>query len=441
MPEPPQIDVRCGDPDDKGRRLVIATYGRRQHSDRFDPDIAFSRQKWRDACCRALQLRGDWNASTGEDNSTIHGELEEKLRRAVDDADAEPASVLWQPAVTVTASVAHAQTDWLWDGHIPAGAISNLCGDPGLGKSQMTCDLGARITRGWPMPPLTGPDGTFKPRSVLFMNAEDDPARTLRPRLEAAGADLRRVHCLRTMRCSIEGEEERPVTLPNDLASIQGVVTANDVALVVLDPFVAFLDGKLSVNNDADVRRCLGQVAAVAESTGAAFLLVRHLNKKSGLSAVYRGGGSIGITGAARAEFMVGVDPADPEGRILACVKSNLAPEPPSLRFSIESFADTSRVRWGDRCDTSAHDLCSTGSDQRRGGKGEAAKDMLRNILADGARGSNEVETAMEEAGISKSTYWRARRELGVEAEKSGFNDGQWLLSLPIVNGFSHAEF
>jgi len=33
-----------------------------------------------------------------------------------------------------------------------------------------------------------------KPGEVLFLTAEDDPADTLRPRLEAAGADLSKVH-------------------------------------------------------------------------------------------------------------------------------------------------------------------------------------------------------------------------------------------------------
>ncbi|MBA4107676.1 MAG: hypothetical protein C0485_18230 [Pirellula sp.] len=442
MPEPLSIDIQCGEPDDKGRRLVVASYGRRQHTDRFDTDAAFMRQKWREETIRRLGLRGPYMPE-GDGSAVIHEELATALQRAVDDADFAdlPTQSLWQPAVTIMANVEHATTEWLWDQHIPCGAISNLSGDPGLGKSQLTCDLGARITRGWPMPPLTAPDGTFRPRGVLFMNAEDDPARTLRPRLEAAGADLRRVHCLRSMQCSLEGEEERPVTLPGDLPAVEQVIRASDVALVVVDPFVAFLDGKLNINNDADVRRCLGQVASVAESTGAAFLLVRHLNKKSGLSAVYRGGGSIGVTGAARAEFMVGVDPADPEGRILACVKSNLAPEPSSLRFSIESFAETSRVRWGDHCDTSAGDLCASGSDKRQGNKSDEAKGIIEDMIAHGPAASADVLKACIDAGISERTYHSVKKELGLKPYRVGFgDDGTWMLS-KAANGFYEAEF
>jgi len=443
VPKVAELILTASKADDRGRRLVVTVFGKQQHRNTFDVDVAYQRRDWRNEVIKFLRLEPSRYCPSGGDamETAIHTDLEERLQAAVDAADSETTSSLWQPEVKTMAEIEHATTNWLWDQHIPLGAISNLSGDPGLGKSQMTCDLGARITKGWPMPPLTAPEGKFKPRGVLFMNAEDDPARTLRPRLEAAGADLRRVACLRSMRCSLEDEEERPVTLPSDLAAVEDVIRNHDVALVVIDPFVAFLDGKLNINNDGDVRRCLGQVAAVAESTGAAFLLVRHLNKKSGLSAVYRGGGSIGVTGAARAEFMVGVDPADPEGRILACVKSNLAPEPSSLRFSIESHGSTSRVRWGDHCDTTAGDLCASGSDGRKGGKADEAKSIIEDMLAHGPAPSADVLKACLNAGVSERTYNRVKKDMGVRAQRMGFGDeGEWTLSLS-ANGFYHSEF
>jgi len=45
---------------------------------------------------------------------------------------------------------------WLWANRIPLGTISILEGDPGQGKSAITCDLAARCTRGLPMPNCTG---------------------------------------------------------------------------------------------------------------------------------------------------------------------------------------------------------------------------------------------------------------------------------------------
>lgn len=434
-----ELTVKAGKLEENGKRLVITIFGGKRHDDRFDTDVAFQRQKWREDVIKRLRIQGPYMPS-GDSNAVVHEELEDKLQQAVDAADTEAVGNLWQPAVMTMADVQAQSVEWTWDGYLPAGAVSVIDGDPGLGKSQLTIDLAARMSRGDCMPPATAPDGTFKPRGVLMCNVEDDPSRTIRSRLHAAGANLRRVHILQQME-AMDGEDNRPVSLPLDLPAIEGLIQRYDVGMVVLDPFVAFMDPKLSANNDADVRQVLGQVATSAQRTGASWIIIRHLNKRPGVSAIYRGGGSIGIIGAARAGFVVGTDPSDETQRIFAQVKGNLAPPVPSLRFSIESVGDTSRVRWGEACEVSAHDLCDQPKERTKGGKCEAAKDMLQTILADGSRGSNEIEMAMEQAGISKSTYWRARREMGIEAEKSGFNDGQWLLSLPIMNGFNHAEF
>ncbi len=224
-----------------------------------------------------------------------------------------------------------------------------------------------------------------------------------------------------------EGEETRPLSIPGDIPAIEEKIVALEAAFVVLDPFVAFLDGKLSANSDAEVRKCLSVVSAVAERTGATFLLVRHLNKKAGLSAMYRGGGSIGITGAARAVFVVGADPEDPDRRVLAPVKCNLGPEPPSLAFRIESVGVTSRVVWGEACGLTAGELLA--GPPKATGQQERAEEIIAQELAKGPRGSNEVLGACTAEGISQRTYDRARKALGVRSEKTDF-DGQWMLSL-----------
>ncbi|PYT27616.1 MAG: hypothetical protein DMG58_20010 [Acidobacteria bacterium] len=84
--------------------------------------------------------------------------------------------------------------EWLWDGRIPLGKITILDGDPGLGKSALTLDIAARITTGSPMPDGSpGVDG-----GVVVLNAEDDEADTIVPRLMAMNADLTRVRLLKT---------------------------------------------------------------------------------------------------------------------------------------------------------------------------------------------------------------------------------------------------
>ena len=112
---------------------------------------------------------------------------------------------------------------------------------------------------------------------------------------------------------------ERPPTLA-DIRPITAAIRQTRARLVIVDVLMAFLPGKVDRHKDQDVRVVLSRLSAMAEETGALLLLLRHLNKTSGGPAIYRGGGSIGIVGAARAGYLVARDPDDPETRVLACV-------------------------------------------------------------------------------------------------------------------------
>lgn len=421
-----RLKIQCGPRGSRGKRLVVTTIGGRSDRDNIEVDSEFVRRKFRERIISRFGLPDD-----------AHEAIENELLAAADQED-ESGGATWEAQTVTLADIQSEKTEWLWDGYLPAGAIVVVDGDPGLGKSQLTIDLAARLSRGDCMPPQSAADGTYAPAATLILNCEDDPARTLRPRLDAAGADVNRIHLLRSM-TGYEGTEERPVILPRDLPAIETFIQKNGVKLVVIDPFVGFLDADLNMNSDADIRRCLGQVATMAERTGATILLVRHLNKKSGQSAIHRGGGSVGISGAARAVFLVGCDPDDADNRVFACVKSNLAVEPPSLSFSVESAGATSRVRWGDSTEVSANQLLK--SDRPSGGsKCEQAKTIIHDVLGAGPRGENEVRGACESAEISRSTYWRARKDLNIQSEKTGF-DGEWMLSLPSTNGYAAEGF
>jgi hypothetical protein len=75
---------------------------------------------------------------------------------------------------------------WLWLNQLALGKLAILDGDPGLGKSLLTLDLCARLSTGRPFP-----DGSPGPgvSNALVLNAEDSAADTIRPRLQALGAD------------------------------------------------------------------------------------------------------------------------------------------------------------------------------------------------------------------------------------------------------------
>ena len=104
-----------------------------------------------------------------------------------------------------------------------------LDGDPGLGKSTLTLDLASRVTTARAMPDGLG---LAAPACVLLCTAEDGLGDTVRPRLEAAGADLARVFSLGSVP-DAEGVP-RTLSLPDDVAAIARVVREHAVRLVVI---------------------------------------------------------------------------------------------------------------------------------------------------------------------------------------------------------------
>ena len=121
---------------------------------------------------------------------------------------------------------------------------------------------------------------------------------------------------------------DRFLSIPEDIPLIEKGIERVGARLVVLDPLMAFLSGDTNSHRDQDIRRALAPLAGLAERTGACVLVVRHLNKAPGNNPLYRGGGSIGIIGAARMAFVVGKDPQDENRRVLASTKNNLASRP-----------------------------------------------------------------------------------------------------------------
>jgi hypothetical protein len=334
---------------------------------------------------------------------------------------------------------------WVWPGRVPAGKVVVVDGDPGLGKSTVTLDLAARLTTASPLPDGHRPE---RPMAVLLLSAEDGVADTIRPRLEAAGADLRLVTVVDHV---VDEGGPRPVELPADADRIERWCTgyADDpdpaglrVGLVVVDPLMAFLAGEVNAHRDQDVRRALHPLKLLAERTDVAVLVVRHLNKMTGASALYRGGGSIGIVGAARAGLLVGVDPQDPDRRILAVSKSNLAAKPPSLAYRLieDELYGTAKVVWEGTSDRTAEDLVGRPVDEDEAPALAEACRVLEEVLADGPLPAGNVKRMAATAGVAERTLQRARHALGVTARRQGWGPGAvYVWSMP-ANPQQHGE-
>lgn len=339
----------------------------------------------------------------------------------------------------ILSNVKPERVEWLWPGRIPKGKLSLLDGDPGTGKSALTADLAARVSSGdsWP-------DGTpCEAGGVVLLSAEDGLADTVRPRLDAAGADASKVLALAAVPDGEEGE--RLLSIPQDLSLIERGIKRVDAVLVVVDPLMAFLGSDVDSNKDQHVRRALTPLAALAERAGAAVLVVRHLNKASGGNALYRGGGSIGIIGAARSGLLVAKDPQDDNRRVLAPQKSNLSEPAPSLMFTLEA-ADNGAVRvsWRGESSLNASQLLSAPADEEGRSAQSEARDFLKELLEAGPVPSDEVTKEARAAGIADSTLRRAKSSLGVKAEREGEpgkrGGGRWVWTLPAIKMTSSGE-
>jgi len=317
------------------------------------------------------------------------------------------------------------RVEWLWQHRIPRGKITLLEGDPGLGKTTILLDLAARTSSGRSMPGDTS-GRAAEHAGVVYLSAEDDDGDTIRPRLEAAEADLDRVH--------LWADASLPM-LPEDINIIGKVIVANDAQLVVFDPGVAFLGGEGDGNRDANVRQALAPLRGVCEQTGAAAVLLRHLNKNANSgNALYRGGGSIAWIAAARSALLSAKDPDDHDQMVLACTKANLGPQASSLAYRLQpvevAIAGTQvRIEWLGESDHDAHDLLEP-KRQGRSEKREACAEWLREKLANGNMVARKALVTEAAPRFSEHLIKRAGKDIGVIARRENVVQGGTLWSL-----------
>ena len=312
------------------------------------------------------------------------------------------------------------EVSWHWPGRTARGKITILMGDPGLGKSWLTCDLAARTTRG-----ATWPDGGTAPcGDVIILTAEDGLGDTVRPRVEDLGGDLSRVHVLTAIK-DLEGNEYT-LSLSRDLPQLEAKIVETGAVLVTIDPFSAYL-GATDSYKDADIRRVLTPLAALAERTRVVVVAVMHLTKDDKRRAVSRGLGSMAFVAASRVTLAVGRDPddSDPNGRrIVAPIKSNLSEPAPALAFRLTD----GRFCWDEQspADVDVDEVLGGVHSEERAER-EDAKAFLLEALADGPVLSKDLERDAKANGIAQRTLFRAKSSLGVQAQKVGFgSDGKW---------------
>lgn len=304
--------------------------------------------------------------------------------------------------------------EWLWRGWLPVGKYCTLSGDPGVGKSCMTLEWAAAISKGraFPLESIGR-----EPANVLLFIAEDGLGDTVRPRLEAMGADLNRIHAFDT-----EATPEASIAL------LRTQCERLRPALIIIDPLSSFIPTEAEGSKMSDLRKkFLNPLKALAEEYACTVVGLVHLNKSAlGDNPLYRSAGRIDYATLARSAMICAKDPQNADCYILANAKTNLMKSPQCLRYGIEDRNGVPVIDWqGIAEGYSASGLLapSTGQSERVSVV-EDAQNFLFSELANGAVPYNDLLKRAKLAGFSEAAIKRAKDGLAKSEKLGGRGEG-----------------
>lgn len=188
--------------------------------------------------------------------------------------------------------------DWLWEPYIPRGIITVIAGIPGQGKSLFTCWLAAKESHNG---------------KVIISNSEDDYAVTVKPRLEAAGANMNNVIFL-----------DPPPVLPDATENLIASIRNNRAKLVIIDPLQ---DHLVTSIYSPRVTKLLSPLSTRISELNCALVIVSHVIKsiKPGTNPLFAiGGSSGGVSRVARVVHIFGRHPTNHSKRAMAFAKANI---------------------------------------------------------------------------------------------------------------------
>jgi DNA polymerase len=345
--------------------------------------------------------------------------------------------------------------DWLWEGHLPVGALELVAGLPGVGKSLLQCNLIAIITTGrdWP----DGAPGP-QPGRVIILTAEDRVADLVR-RLTAAGADQR----LTTVFGDVKRNDRNELfLLAQDLDKLEHAIhSKGNVRLVTIDPITAYMgSGKgFDSHRVTDVRSQLYPLSKLAEKLNVAFSAVTHPPKNAAMRiALDSFIGSQAFIAAARVGHYCVAEQGEednhgrrrPTGRVLFTTPKFSHSRPmPTLAYRIEEVRigwDPKRARdimvprivWDpEPVDVTADEAIVANRERHGDGRkarSASVKEFLRDILI--AAGVPVPRNIIHERGALKNysadQLWRARKAIGaVSFKPRGKPNSPWFWTMP----------
>lgn len=301
--------------------------------------------------------------------------------------------------------------DWIWYPYIARGEVTIFEGDPGLGKSYLAQMVAGAICDGRALPsvkklkPVTG--------KIAYFDIENAAGSVTKKRLVENGVtNLKNFF-----------QEEEPFTV-DDEPTLDLVYDAIDhlrPTLVVFDTINTYM-GSADLHNSGETQQAFKRFIDVARRFNCAVVVLRHLTKSSKERALYRGQGSIAFAGLARIVVTIGQHPEEPDMRVAAITKINVARTPKALSFTIEALPDTlkdqdrSRFVWGDFVDVTADQIVSVDL-KPKDEQLEQVCAWLRDALSDGPCTMRQLLSMGEPRSYGQRTITKAANEIGAERD------------------------
>ena len=302
------------------------------------------------------------------------------------------------------------KVEWLWYPYIPYGKVTIIQGDPGEGKTTLILNLAALLSKGEKLPES---NEKSEPINIIYQTAEDGLSDTVKPRLIASNADDDKITVIDESKIELSLTDER----------LEQAIIETKAKLVILDPLQAYIGANVDMHRANEIRPVMKHLAEVAQRQQCAVVLIGHLNKAMGMKSSYRGLGSIDIPASARSVLLIGRIKDNPTIRVMAQIKSSLAPEGEPIAFELNKETG---FRFIGKYDISIDDLLNGVATTS---KLEQAEKLLRDMLSDGsAIKQKQLQQQAKIRNISERTLNEAKKNVGVKSFRSN-NEWYWKLS------------
>ncbi len=193
-----------------------------------------------------------------------------------------------------------------------ADAFHMIVGKKNAGKGTFLSHLAARFTRG---------ELGDKKNVIWIAAGEDSLAIDVRPRLEAAGADVTKVYY-----------PQQIPQLPAEAGLLQKMAEdLGDVGLIVLDPISGMVPSKMDSHRDSEVRPVISPLNDIADQLKCVVVGVRHLKKDASGGALSAVLGSVDWGNVPRAVIAIVYDKGD-DIRYAQVVAGNRVPNDSTSR-------------------------------------------------------------------------------------------------------------